>query len=61
MTFTQDPIAFFQINLANSCDMTDRKDSVEILASVVGAKQAEEIARKHGLANPYYFSGLKKD
>ncbi|VUF55099.1 hypothetical protein [Escherichia phage Stevie_ev116] len=60
MHFTQDPIAFFQINLANSADMTDRKDSVEILASIVGAVEAEKIARKHGLSNPYYFSVLKK-
>lgn len=58
--FTQDPVAFFQVNLANSADMTDRKDSVEILASVVGSVEAERIARKHGLSNPYYFSGLKK-
>lgn len=60
MTFTQNPVAWFQINLANSCDMTDRKDCVEMLASIIGEEEAEKIARLHGLSNPYYFSGLKK-
>lgn len=61
LTFAQhqalSPIEKFKENLKNSLDMRDRKESINYLAhDLRDLPKAREIAREHGLTNPYYFN-----
>jgi len=47
-------IAAFAVNLQNSIQMEDRRDSVQYLADKIGSQSANQIAAIFGLRGDYY-------
>jgi len=52
----QDAINKFTAELADACDMGDRRDAVRRLAKRIGHAQAVVMAEKHGLLSGYYLA-----